>query len=164
MPGGNPGTIKRDEGRITAVISGVAAGRLIGRSASWVTRLSTSGWIPRVDGGYRICDVVQGLIKYKDNEDRRANKSVALRLTELKVRKLELDNARRERELVPADDAIAVVDLVCGSIRTHLGGLPARYTRDLMERRRLGSEIDRCLSAVSADLAKAMELLKNGST
>jgi hypothetical protein len=71
-PGKKPGTTKCDEGRITAVISGEATGRLIGRSSAWISRLSTTGWIPRVERGYRIIDVVQGLMKSRDDEDRRS--------------------------------------------------------------------------------------------
>jgi hypothetical protein len=84
-----------------------------------------------------------------------------LRLNDLKLRKLEFDNARKARELVPAEDAIAVVDHVCGSVRTQLASLPVRYTRDLTEQRRLRDEIDRCLNEVVAELAKALEILKN---
>ena len=38
MSRGNPGTVKRDERRITAVISGVAAAKLIGQWRSRVRR------------------------------------------------------------------------------------------------------------------------------
>ena len=114
------------------MISGVAAGKLTGRSAAWITRLSTAGWIPRVAGGYRICDVVQGLMKYRDDEDRRSTKSAAAaRLNELRVRKLELDNARKERELIPVSEAQFVLDTAIGLTRVTLGGAPARISREL---------------------------------
>ena len=163
MPVGTPGTAKRDDEKITAVISGAAAGKLTGRSAAWITRLSTAGWIPRVEGGYRIVDVVRGLMKYRDDEDRRVTKSAgAARLNELRIRKLELANAEKTRELIPLDDAESVIDTLCGFVRTELGALPQRVTRELVEQRRLEAEVDGCLSRIADKLREQAAILKNG--
>lgn len=163
MPVGNPGTAKRDEERITAVISGAAAGKLTGRSAAWITRLSTAGWIPRVEGGYRIVDVVRGLLKYRDDEDRRVTKSVgAARLNELRIRRLEIANAEKTRELIPLDDAQHAIDTLCGLVRTEFGALPQRATRELAGQRRLEAEIDVSLHRIAAKLREQAAILESG--
>jgi phage terminase Nu1 subunit (DNA packaging protein) len=69
-----------------------------------------------------------------------------------RARETELRTARQELELVPTEEAVAYVQMVVGTLVSRLNGLPAQFTRDLDERRRLEAAIER----IRADVADAM--------
>lgn len=54
-----------------------------------------------------------------------------------RARKMKLENDQREALLIETPDALAAIDLIVGQITTGLAGIPARYTDDLAERRKL---------------------------
>jgi hypothetical protein len=85
-------------------------------------RLEKSGYVKRIaPGRWRLVDTLQGYVR---SESRRHNNSdAARRLYELRAKKFELDNACRERSLIPLDDACYAVDIICGLFRSELGAL-----------------------------------------
>jgi hypothetical protein len=122
-----------------------------------VRQLAKAGWIaqegPARDRRYRLLDVVQGYIRFRDDEDRRANKSAAhSRITDARTREVELKNAQREGRLIELDEAIDVVEAVIGLLRSQLSGLPARVTRDLHLRYTIETTVHDILDTI-ADLA-----------
>jgi len=66
-------------------------------------------------------------------EGRRRSPSAESRaaLERARARAIELRNAQIEGKLMETEEAIAVVEELVGVLRTQLGGLPARCTRDL---------------------------------
>lgn len=79
-----------------------------------------------------------------------------------RARKLKLENDQREALLVETPDALAAIDAIFGEVRTALAGIPARYTEDLAERRRLEDAIDTTLADISGRLDKAGTALAEG--
>ncbi|MFC5391211.1 hypothetical protein [Bosea vestrisii] len=61
--------------------------------------------------------------------------------------------AERQRDLVPAEEMMAVTQLIVGTLVSRLSGLPAQFTRNLGERHRLESLID----AIRIEVADLIE-------
>lgn len=75
------------------------------------------------------------------------------RASDARAREIELRIAERQRDLIPAEDAKAAVVHVCALVKAELTGLPARFTRDPAEKRRLEAEVDAMLHRI-ADAAE----------
>jgi phage terminase Nu1 subunit (DNA packaging protein) len=133
------------------------AARLLMKSPERVRQLAKDGWITQTgaasDRRYRLLDVVQGYIRFRDDEERRTNKSAAQsRITDARSREVELKNAQREGRLIELDEALAVIEAVIGLLRSLLSGLAARVTRDLVLRRTIETAVHDILDSIS-DLA-----------
>ena len=110
------------------------------RDGSLVTRL----------GAGESVALVQGYIRFMRDEGRRMSRSAAPpRAREARAKEIEVRTAERLGKLVPLEDFDAFVDLVCGLFRAELGGLPARFTRDLPTRRALEREINELLTRIA---------------
>jgi len=97
-------------------------------------------------GQYDLRQSIRNLISEarrtgEPNENRKAE----ARLKEARAREVELRIAERNRELIPMDDAMEVVDGLMGLIRDELSMLPARLTRNLDDRAKIEAEIDQML-------------------
>lgn len=79
-----------------------------------------------------------------------------------RARKLKLENDQREALLIQTPDALAAIDHIVGDIRTALAGIPARFTQNLEERRRLENEIDNVLEQLADRFAHASACLAAG--
>lgn len=140
------------------------AARLIMKSPERVRQLEKEGWITRTGSGsdrqYRLLDVVQGYIRFRDDEDRRTNKTAAQsRITDARSREVELKNAQREGRLIELEEALAVIESIIGLLRSLLSGLAARVTRDLQFRRIIETAVHDILDTiadVAAQRAKAL--------
>jgi phage terminase Nu1 subunit (DNA packaging protein) len=133
------------------------AARLIMKGPERIRQLAKEGWIVQTgtkqDRRYRLLDVVQGYIRFRDDEDRRANRSAAhSRITDARSREVELKNAQREGRLIELDEVIAMIDELIGLLRSSLSGLPARVTRDLQFRRTIETAVNDILNTI-ADFA-----------
>lgn len=130
------------------------AARLIMKSSERVRQLAKLGWIAAEGSGpnrrYRLLDVVQGYIRFRDDEDRRQNKSAASsRITDARSREVELRTAIREGKLIELDESLSAIEELVGQFRLHLSGLPARVTRDLTFRRTIETAINDILAQLS---------------
>ena len=147
------------------------AGRLIMKAPERIRQLARAGWITREGTGsdwkYRLLDVVQGYIRFRDDEDRRANKSAAhSRIQDARSREVELKNAQREGRLIELDEAIEAVEEIMGLVRQQLAGLPARVTRDLQLRRTIETAVNdnlERLADIADEKAKAMATRRTNS-
>jgi hypothetical protein len=134
------------------------AGRLIMKSGERVRQLAKEGWIPKHGTGqgarYALVDVVQGYIRFRDDVDRRGQKTAAAtRISDARAREIELRTAIREGRLIDLDEALDAVEELIGLLRTELSGLPARCTRDLQIRRTIETVRNDILDRI-ADLAE----------
>ena len=151
----------QSQGLITAEV----AGRLLMITAERVHQLRRAGWIERAGDGhhFRLVDVVQGYIRFRDDADRRASKSSADgRVRDAKARDIEVRTAERLRDLVPLADAIDAMATVCGRVRAEFGGLAARITRDLTLRRQIDRDVNDCLTRIADGCDEEANALKNG--
>jgi phage terminase Nu1 subunit (DNA packaging protein) len=156
-------TVSADQGNRGAnhprgpLVNTEEAARVIMKDTERVRQLAKAGWIaqegkPR-DRRYRLYDVVQGYIRFRDDEDRRTTKVAAhSRITDARSREVELKNAQREGRLIDLDEVLAAIESIVAMFRLQLSGLPARVTRDLQLRRTIETAIHDILDHI-ADLA-----------
>lgn len=141
------------------------AAALLGRSERWVQGLVKSGYMDRAQRGeYTLVGVIRGALAYYEDQLSKNNKAaVANRATEARTREIELRIQERSRELIPMEDAKAVVGEMAALVRAELAGLAARYTRDLEVRRALEEVIDGALDRIAGAGDKAGAALVAGS-
>jgi hypothetical protein len=135
------------------------AARLIMVTDVWVRQLIKMGFIPKpVKGLVPLVAVVQGYIKFLKDEERRSSKSAAdSRVRDARAKEIELRIAREQRELIPTEEALAICSNIVGHTMSRLTGLPAEFSRDLNERRRLEAAID-AIRVEVADLLREYRL------
>jgi hypothetical protein len=148
-----------------SLINSETAGRLLMISSERVRQLVKEGWIIKLQKDqYRLVDVVQGYIRFRDSADRRAQRSAAEnRVRDARAREIEMRTALRTHELCETEEAIAAMESVVGMVRSEFGGTAARFTRDLTERRRLDNEINACLNRVAARCGTEAKALRSGA-
>jgi phage terminase Nu1 subunit (DNA packaging protein) len=113
-------------------------------------------------GRWLLLENVRNFVEHQ-RESKKHDASTALRdVRRAQLRRLQLANEERSREVIKMTEALGMLDLVVGLVRGELDSLPSRYTRDLAERKRLETEIDALLNRISAALGKASAGLKHG--
>ena len=130
---------------------------LLDRSISWVQKLVSEGYIARAGTNqYSLVAIVRGLLAYYEDLLEKSNKvAAASRATDARTREIELRIAERRKELIPVEDAKAVVMEFGTIVRAEFTGLPARYTRDIAERRKLEQEVDESFARIAAACERA---------
>jgi len=137
--------------------------QLLQISPQHLSGLEKAGRIKRLGPNqWPLLGTTQGYLRSLKESRQHDNSEALRRVREAQLKRLELANAERERELIPTADAEFVVDAVCGFVRTELGSLPQRYSRDINEQRRLEAEVDRTLNRISDKLAEQAEALRTG--
>ncbi|CUH60244.1 hypothetical protein [Thalassobacter stenotrophicus] len=134
----------------TLTVNQVAA--LCGRSTQWVHQLVKDGFVQKQGKNqYTLVSVVRGVIAYYEDLQSKSSKTVAAsRATEARTREIELRIAERRRELIAVEDARAVVLEFGAIVKSEFGALPARYTREMTERRKLEQEVNGSFERISA--------------
>ncbi len=145
-------------------LSADQAAALVGRSRRWIFDLAQKGFIEKEKGGrFSLLAIVRGVVAYYEAQLQESNKAAAAnRATEARTREIELRIKERSRELIPLEDAKAVVGEMATAVKSEFQGLPARYTRDMQERRRLEQEIDGAFERLSRRAAEAERSLAAG--
>ena len=134
------------------------AARLLMISDERVRQLQKQGYIPRVPkrGVVPLVGAVQGYLRYLKDEERQTSKSAAAsRVTDARTREIELRIAERQRDLIPQEDARAVIGEMAAMLKAEFVGLPARVTRDLDLRRTLEQEVDASFARLAASAERA---------
>jgi hypothetical protein len=137
---------------------------LTGRSTQWVHQLVKAGFIPKEGHGkYTLVGIIRGIIAYyEDLQSKNQKTAAASRATDARTREIELRIKERSRELIPLEDARAELADWSSAVRAEFQGLPARYTRDMKERRRLEQEIDGAFERLSRRTSEAEQALAAG--
>lgn len=141
------------------------AARLLMISDERVRQLQKQGYIPRVPkrGVVPLVGAVQGYLRYLKDEERQTSKSAAAsRVTDARTREIELRIAERQRDLIPQEDARAVIGEMAAMLKAEFVGLPARVTRDLDLRRTLEQEVDASFARLAASAERARSALVTG--
>lgn len=130
---------------------------MVDRTPRWVNQLVQDGFIPRLERGqFSLIDAVRGVMSFYEARLERTNKTAAAsRATDARTREIELRIAERRRELIPVEEAKAVVMEYAQMVRAELSGLPARFTRDVAERRKLEQELDGSFGRIAAACERA---------
>ena len=147
----------------TLTVNQVAA--LCGRSTQWVHQLAKAGFVQKQGKNeYALVAVVRGVIAYyEDLQAKNGKTAAANRATEARTREIELRIQERQRDLIPLEDARAVVSEMAALVRAEFQGLPARYTRDMQDRRKLEQDIDGSFERLSRRAEEAARALVAGS-
>jgi hypothetical protein len=122
-------------------------------------RQARSRWRdPEAGGGFALDPSRVAYLRYLRRERQQSPRAVAD--AEHATALLRLRIAEKQRELVPRVDFDAVIDGIAGVVLTHLSGMAARCSNDLMVRRK----IDVVVYEVRKEMAKvALEMAdKNG--
>ncbi len=146
------------------IISTGQAAKLLMVSEAWIGKLHKMEYVPKAGRGrWNLVSVVQGYIRFLKDEDRRSSKSAsASRMTDVKIARLEMDMAKERHELVPMDDARLVLDTAASLMQSSLMAVPAKFTRDIAERRRLEALIAEAMSSVADGIEKKANALASG--
>jgi hypothetical protein len=148
------------------VISAETAAKLLMINERHLRKIVEAGWIEKSpDGKYLLLQTVQGFIRYKNDEVKRASQTAAKsRVHDARARETELRISKAEHKLVDREETMLVADLVVGALRAELDGLGASITRDLSLRDRIDERVREILSAASKRLAQiAASLAANGT-
>ncbi|MDD7973195.1 hypothetical protein [Roseinatronobacter alkalisoli] len=151
--------------RTTTEIQTSAAARLLMISAERVRQLIKDGYIPRGSqrGHVHLVGAVQGYLKFRDDADRRANKSAAdSRVRDARAKEIELRNSVRLRELIPVDEATEIIDEYFAAVVSELDGMAARITRDMPMRRKIEAEIRAARSRMGDRMMEAAKTVASG--
>jgi len=153
----------RSRGQMLTVSQAAA---LLGRSERWVQGLAKAGYMDRAGRGeYALVSVIRGALAYYEDQLAKGQKAaVATRVSEARTREIELRIQERSRDLIPQEDAQAVVSEMAAMVRSEFQGLAARFTRDLEVRRRLEQEIDATFERLSRKAEEAARTLATGSS
>ncbi len=141
------------------------AARLLLISDERIRQLQKQGYIPRAPkrGLVPLVGAVQGYLRYLKDEERQSSKSAAAsRVTDARTREIELRIAERQRDLIPQEDARAVIGEMAAMVKAEFVGLPARVTRDLDLRRTLEQEVDASFARLAASAERARSALATG--
>jgi phage terminase Nu1 subunit (DNA packaging protein) len=155
---------KRSESKPSALTNNVPADVVVGLdeltgwlgvSKQWVRHLANDGYVEKTSRNtYPLRKAVLGYISFLKDENRRKNKSAAaVRVQEARAEQIEVRTARELRQLIPREEAEALLQLVVGRLISELNGVPAQVTRDLNERAKIEAAIDGIRSKVAKQLA-----------
>lgn len=145
-------------------ITTAQAAKLLMVSEAWIGKLHKMEYVPKAARGkWNLVAVVQGYIRFLKDEDRRSSKSAShSRMTDIKAERLEMQMKAERRELVPFEDTRLVLDTAAGLMQSSLMAIPAKFTRDIAERRRLEGMIAQALNDIADGMEKKAEALKKG--
>ncbi|MCX5513374.1 hypothetical protein C3941_00140 [Kaistia algarum] len=151
--------------RAATTLTVAQAARLLEVSETWVRRLRRDGYLPRLpDGRLPIVAAVQGYIRFLQDDERRASKSAAThRLQEAKAEEVRARIAQKYDELMPIEDAEAVLDDLLTTVRARLAGLPAKITSDPATHSRIKQEFHDALAEMTAASKAMVEALRTGA-
>lgn len=154
----------KPEKEAVSTLTVAQAAKLFDRSTQWVHQLTKGGFIVKEKHGrYTLVALARGVVAYYDDLLSKNTKTAAAsRATDARTREIELRIKERSRELIPLEDARAVIGEMAAAIRAEFQGLPARYTRDMQERRRLEQEIDGAFERLSRRESEAGRALATG--
>lgn len=157
---------KADPADAPTSISVVDLARMAGRTDRWVRLMVSAGTFTRAGRGrIDLASVIAGLIQVgEDAAVDTSAKASASRVTDARTREIEQRIAIRERQLIPTDDAIAEYDILVAVCRKEIDGLPAAFTRDMTERRRLEKLCDGAKTRIADALGKAGDAARTGRT
>jgi hypothetical protein len=142
---------KQARRRKPTVTTATGLGLHLGLSRQRVVQLADEGVIGGLDdGGF---DETACRLKYLDwlrsSERRSARSAVEAEFLRAKTVALEIRTEERLGNLVPRQVLEDAIDIIVGMYRAELGGLPASFTRDVSERRRLERLVNELLKRVA---------------
>ncbi len=155
---------KADAKEDVQILGSEQTARLLDISGAFLRRMTQEGKIPkRAKGKYGLVEAVHAYIRFLRDENARSTKTAASsRMQDAKTAEIELRLAEKQRTVVPLDDATYAMEFAAAKFRDALMSLPARYTRDMAERRKLEALVNEELANVAAAFASARRYIRGG--
>jgi hypothetical protein len=153
--------VPRPRLRKPATVSASALAEHLDCSRAYIGKLEAEGVIQRQGDGFPLDQSRVAYLRHLRRERRQSPRTEAdAEHAKAKAALLRLRIAEKQRELVPRADFDAVIDDIAGVVLTHLSGMAARCSNDLMVRRK----IEAVVYEVRKEMAKvALEMAdKNG--
>ena len=144
-----------------ATVSASALALHLDCSRAYVGKLEAEGVIQRLDDGFPLDQSRVAYLRYLRRERRQSPRGEAdADHVRAKTEMLQFRLMEKRGELVRREDVDALIDQLAGITLTHLSGMAARCSNDLMVRRK----IDAVVYEVRKEMAKvALEMAdKNG--
>jgi len=140
------------------------AAKLLMVSEAWIGKLNKMEYIPKAGRSrWHLVAVVQGYIRFLKDEDRRSSKSASSsRMQDVKTERLEMQMRSERRELVEREDVNLVLDTAASLMQSSLMAVPAKYTRNMAERRKLEKLIADALGVIATGMEKKAAALAAG--
>ena len=137
---------------------------MTGRTVRWVQILAKEQGITKEGRGkYRLDSVLAGIVRHFEGVVEKANNSAASSsLKNAREREVELRIAEKLRDLIPQEDVLAVIDMVCGEVNKQFAGLPARITRDMRLRREIEAKLNEAKQKIAEAVSNARILAETG--
>jgi hypothetical protein len=137
-------------------ISPSVGARLLGLSKPAVDFAEKKGAFSRgSDGRYLLPDFIRGYILMVRNGRGSDRKAAQEKLINTRIKEAELKLAERTAELVPKTQAFDTFTELTSSLIGKFDGLPAQFTRNLIERRKLQKLINEIRNEWAVELRKA---------
>jgi len=147
---------------IPDAVSARALGAHLGIAERTVRDLTSRGVLTRHKGGYAFGPTVRSYINHKTGAAAADGRQVRQRLLAARARKLEIDIAEREGQLMETELVLATINLLIGPIQSELFSVPPRVSNDLEVRRRCEDEIRLVLDGLADRCTTASETIKRG--
>jgi phage terminase Nu1 subunit (DNA packaging protein) len=147
------------------MIVGLAdAQRLIGKGETHVLMLVKTGFLKKIGTGrYRVADVAQAALKFRESEDRQSSQTEETkRVQNARAKEIELRTARAQGRLIEVEDLKFWMDETLGMFRSELWGLPAASTRDLALRSDIQKHLDFALDRIERNFKEAYARCNQG--
>jgi hypothetical protein len=144
------------------ISTAIAAG-LLKMSVRHFLRLASAGWIKKNERGrYTLVAVVHGFVDYSADLAKQAGASARNDAVTARAEEIKLKILQRQRELIKTDDVLSAVDVLLAKIRDAIAGVPAGFTRDREERKRLEDLVNGVLNRIADECGRLATNLQKG--
>jgi hypothetical protein len=145
----------RPRSRKPATVSASALALHLDCSRTYIGKLEAEGVIQRQGGGFPLDQSRVAYLRYLRRERRQSPRSEADAERSLaKAALLRIRIAEKQRELVRREDVNALLDEICGVTLTHLSGMAARCSNDLMVRRKIDAVVRQVRTEIAEHCTK----------
>ena len=137
---------------MTETVSAAALALHLNCSRTYVGKLEAEGVIQRQGDGFLLDQSRVAYLRYLRREHRRSPRAEAdADHVKVKTEMLQMRLMEKRRELVRRVDVDALIDGIAGTVLTHLSGMAARCSRDMVVRR----NIDAVVMQIRREIAEA---------
>ncbi len=142
-----------------------AMAALLGITDRWLQMRVKEGQIPSLGRGrFDPAATTQAFLTLaKEGTEKKTGSASIDKLRDEKTLEIRMARARKERELIPLEEADGVLQEIVGDFNAYLSGLPAEITGVPSERHRLNEIIDRGRLRLADRQSKRLQTLRVGS-
>jgi hypothetical protein len=134
--------VARPRSRKPATVSASALAQHLDCSRAYLGKLEADGVIQRQGDGFPLDQSRVAYLRYLRRERRQSPRSEAdAEHVKVKTEMLQLRLMEKRRELVRREDVDELIDAMAGIVLTHLGGMAARCSSDLVVRRNIDAVV-----------------------